>query len=87
MQVGLDLARARFLELDGDREEGGLRPVVLHDQGRVDVRAAGDAADGGGLEAVLPELRARRVEDALRGRCPPGGPAGLLASQAPLYRC
>jgi hypothetical protein len=54
-------------------KRAGLRPVVLHHQGRVDLRAAGDAADGGRFEAVLAEFRARRVEDALRGGCPLGG--------------
>jgi predicted TIM-barrel fold metal-dependent hydrolase len=42
--MALNLARTRFIQLDGDREEGGLRSVVLHDQRRIDVRAAGDAA-------------------------------------------
>jgi hypothetical protein len=75
VQMRLYLARTRVIELDGDREEGGLRSVVLHDQGRVDVRALGDAADGGGLKAAFPELRAGRGENALRGRRPLGGPA------------
>jgi len=79
VQMGLNLAGIGFAELDGDGEEGGLRSVMLHDQGRVDVRAAGDAADGGPLKAVLPEFRARRVQDALRGGCPLGGSGFRLA--------
>jgi len=71
-------------QLDGAVEEGGLRPVVLHHQGRVDLRRAGDAADRGRLQAVLAEFRARRLEDALRGGCPPGGPACFARSQPTL---
>jgi hypothetical protein len=75
VQMGLDLTRVRFIQLDGQGEQGGLRSVVLHDQRRVDVRAAGDAADRGRLETVLPEFRPRRLQDALRGRGPSGGSA------------
>jgi len=57
---------------------------VLHHQGRVDLRATGDPADGGRLQAVLAEFRARRLEDALRGGCPFGGPAVLLVHKSTL---
>jgi hypothetical protein len=91
-----DLGRSGVLQLDGHGKEGGLRSVVLHDQGRVHVRALGDAADGGRLQAALPELGPRRVQDALGGGGPFGGPAHRLAasrlthgvhSRGSLYRC
>src|SRR5271165_6229150 len=78
VQMGLNLVRSGFPQLDGDGEEGGLRSVVLHDQGRVHVRALGDAADGGCLQAALPELRTRRVQDPLGGGCAPRGSASRL---------
>jgi hypothetical protein len=79
VQMGPDLVRGGVLQLDGAVEEGGLRPVVLHHQGRVDLRAAGDAADGGRFEAALPELGPRRVKDALCGGRALRGSAARLA--------
>ena len=80
--MGRNLVRSGVVQLDGDREEGGLRPVVLHDQGRVHVRALGDAADGGGLQTALPELRPRRVKNALGGGRPLRGSACRCARLA-----
>src|ERR1039458_1391526 len=77
--MGRNLVRSGVPQLDGDGEEGGLRSVVLHDQGRVHVRALGDAADGGCLEAALPELRTRCVKDALCGGCRLRGSASQLS--------
>ena len=77
--MGLNLVRSGFPQLDGHGEERGLRSVVLHDQGRVDVRALGDAADGGCLQAALPELRTCCVQDALCGGGTLRGSASRLA--------
>ena len=76
--TSLNLVRSGFRQLAGDGEESGLRSVVLHDQGRVDVRALGDAADGGCLETALPEFRTCCVQDALCGGCTLRGSASRL---------
>ena len=81
IDAGIDHLDAVFLTHEhADQTHGidDLRSVVLHDQGRIDVRALGDAADGGCLQTALPELRTRCVQDALCGGCTLRGSASRL---------